>query len=843
MKPTRREAMVTAASAFLIRDVRAASSSPSLGGFEIARRSKIERDLPTPDFFEGMLLGNGDIGVVITVRPDAIGLHLGKGDCWDIRVDESHADEVLTFAELLKLWQRASEEAKRQGKPNLIYLEREIPFFREYTERVTASYAKPWPRPWPCGILWVHWDPNRYQIIHQELDPSNGAFCLTINHAASTIDLRCFVNTTTGHVCLWSDQPAHFSAIAYEPNIDPQAFLPAPILDGRSSDESAEFECFQRFPATAPSEKHPNPEPSEHDSSFALHGIVQGHWHLVGLSELKRRLTNFELLRAPFTEFEKSSGIHLVADRPQRLRVDLALFTPRDDKNPAQRAASEARKMSAISQRELQAQSGEYWKDYWSRSAAEFQDKELERLWIHNQYWLGCCLRQGKIAPGLWGNWTSGRIGTAWHGDYHFNYNVQQIFWGVFSSNHADQHLPYIDLIENLLPMSEKYAHDKFALPGAYFPHSAYPVPSQVVPYPAPPWGYEFCETPWAVQSLWWHYLYTHDDAILHRVYPLLRSAARFIVAYVQLGSDGRYHFRPTVSPENWGCTVDFRLNQDCIMDLALTRFLLDAVSQASKQLGVDLKERRQWDEVREKLGEYPKTTTAEGEVWVDVLNAPAGWIYNIPVTLAPVFPGEQVGLGLQQEQLALARRTAAAVRLEGGNDVVYQPFIRARLGMLDLDWFKNEVRYCRMPNGLVQDRVRQTGGRYTDATDFDFMMRMGVWIENLSLPAVLNECMLQSYTGIMRLFPNTTHLSPARFRDLRAAGAFLVSAGWDGSNVLPFEILSEKGNQVRLARPWPDRGVSVIELPEARPVSIEWSGEVAEFATGAGKRYRVTPE
>ena len=48
---------------------------------------------------------------------------------------------------------------------------------------------------------------------------------------------------------------------------------------------------------------------------------------------------------------------------------------------------------------------------------------------------------------------------------------------------------------------------------------------------------------------------------------------------------DGKYHVIPTVSPENWGCTVDFRLNQDCIMDLALIDFLMQAVVEASRDL------------------------------------------------------------------------------------------------------------------------------------------------------------------------------------------------------------------------------------------------------------------
>jgi hypothetical protein len=221
--------------------------------------------------------------------------------------------------------------------------------------------------------------------------------------------------------------------------------------------------------------------------------------------------------------------------------------------------------------------------------------------------------------------------------------------------------------------------------------------------------------------------------------------------------------------------------------------------------------------------------------VWLDVPGAPAEWIYNVPVTLAPVFPGEQVGLESGAEQLAIARRSAQTVRLEGGNDLVFQPLVRARLGMLDAAWFKQEVRYSRLPNGIANDRVRQSGGRYGEMTDFDFMMRMGVWTENLSLPAVLNECLLQSYSGVMRLFPNTTNLGPARFRDLRAAGAFLVSAEWDGKAVAGVRILSEKGATLRLRNPWGEAAVRVT--PET---TVERQAGVLSIRTRAGGRYAI---
>src|SRR5712664_3333577 len=48
------------------------SPDPHLNASEIARRHMIVRDTPSPSFFDGMLLGNGDVGACVVVRPDAL---------------------------------------------------------------------------------------------------------------------------------------------------------------------------------------------------------------------------------------------------------------------------------------------------------------------------------------------------------------------------------------------------------------------------------------------------------------------------------------------------------------------------------------------------------------------------------------------------------------------------------------------------------------------------------------------------------------------------------------------------------------------------------------------------
>jgi len=104
----------------------------------------------------------------------------------------------------------------------------------------------------------------------------------------------------------------------------------------------------------------------------------------------------------------------------------------------------------------------------------------------------------------------------------------------------------------------------------------------------------------------------------------------------------------------------------------------------------------------------------------------------------------------------------------------------------------------------------------------------------------VLNECMLQSYTGAIRLFPNTHNLGPARFANLRAAGAFLVSASYDGKSVSGVSLLSEKGKTVRLANPWQAAQVRVTRIRDGRSIAVRSEGGAVIFPTDAGETYRL---
>src|SRR5882757_3965983 len=209
MRTTRRKFLQTSAIASLAAvgsiDVAAQDDlrSPTrnrgeLDAFEKAGRHPLVRTTPGPTYFEGMLLGNGDVGVCAVVRPDALAFHISKSDCWDIRVTEGSEKEVRPFSEILEMWRQANAAVKRDGKGDALTIDGDQAF-HAFHEKVGAAYRESWPRPWPCGTVWLKWDPRWVEPVLYSLSPANGLFSLefkltTIEGERSSAHLTALVD-------------------------------------------------------------------------------------------------------------------------------------------------------------------------------------------------------------------------------------------------------------------------------------------------------------------------------------------------------------------------------------------------------------------------------------------------------------------------------------------------------------------------------------------------------------------------------------------------------------------------------------------------------------------------
>jgi len=122
-----------------------------------------------------------------------------------------------------------------------------------------------------------------------------------------------------------------------------------------------------------------------------------------------------------------------------------------------------------------------------------------------------------------------------------------------------------------------------------------------------------------------------------------------------------------------------------------------------------------------------------------------------------------------------------------------------------------------------------------------------GGCLENMGATAAINEMLLQSYTGVLRVFPVwSKDVGPASFEALRARGAFIVSASMDiAGNVSPIIVVSEQGTSPCVFESPLSWGVGVPAVRSAGatvPVSKRSDGAF-EFSTTAGATYTISTQ
>ena len=228
-------------------------------------------------------------------------------------------------------------------------------------------------------------------------------------------------------------------------------------------------------------------------------------------------------------------------------------------------------------------------------------DYRLEELYYqYGRYLLIACSRSGNMPANLQGMWHNNLNGP-WRVDYHNNINIQMNYWPACSTNLGECIRPLVDFIRSLVKPGEETAKAYFNARGWTASISA-----NIFGFTSPlssedmSWNFNPMAGPWLATHIWEYYDYTRDKEFLKRTgYDLLKSSAQFTVDYLWHKPDGTYTAAPSTSPEHGP------IDQGATFVHAVVReILLDAI-EASKVLGVDKKERKQWEHVLANLVPY----------------------------------------------------------------------------------------------------------------------------------------------------------------------------------------------------------------------------------------------
>lgn len=419
-----------------------------------------------------------------------------------------------------------------------------------------------------------------------------------------------------------------------------------------------------------------------------------------------------------------------------------------------------------------------WWHEYYPMSFVTIPDKGLESLYWQTVYRFGCTSRSGRCfvdTSGLWfqgGPWAY--ITTDW--------NIQSAHWPVYAANRLDQGLELVDRLH-----AGRDALIKAVRPVQWQEDSAY-LPIAVAPdmrgaRDGDKRYYELLGTlAWTMSNTWFQYRYSMDDRMLReKIYPLLRRGVNLYLHMVQEGEDGKLHLPPTYSPET-------SVFADCNFDLALFKWGCLTLLKASKRLGIDDPLIPRWKQVAEKLVDFPADEHGF-RLGRDQTSPPEHRHFSHLLMIYPLHLVNIEQEGSRQVLQASCDRANAVTGLPAMVQTHVGP-ISAALGQGDtaLEGLKH-LQSDLMPNGLWPCG----GNPCIESTLGAANIIQDMLIQSWSDPA-------KDESGPIRVFPAVPSAwKDVEFRDLRAEGAFLVSAKREAGRTQWVRIKSLAGEPCRV--------------------------------------------
>ena len=481
--------------------------------------------------------------------------------------------------------------------------------------------------------------------------------------------------------------------------------------------------------------------------------------------------------------------------------------------DPAPHAAAAALKRTMAGDLETHKA---WWKSFWGRSTVRLPDPVLEKQWYLETYKLGAASRRGAPPITLQAVWTAddGSL-PPWKGDFHNDLNTQLSYWPSYSGNRLEEGLAFLDWLWAIKPRCEEYTKLYFGVDGLN-------VPGVAALDGAPMGGWiQYSLGPtvsaWLAHHFWLHWAYSGDRVFLEeRGYPYLEAVAVFLDALSVRGPDGRRKLPLSSSPEINDNRIDAWFGETTNFDLALVRWLFGAAAAMADELGL-AEDATRWRTV---LGEWPELALSEEDG--RLLVAPGRPLEESHRHFSHLMAIHPLGLvdwsGGEEARRAIRGALAELERLGPDWWCGYSYSWLGNLAARAMDGERAAAAlrtfadcFC-LPNGF------HANGDQTKSGKSKLTYRPFTLEGNFAFAAGVQEMLLQSHAGVVRVFPAVpASWADVSFGSLRAVGAFLVSAKREGGRVVEVEVTAEKGGRLRLEDPFAGRAPKVAPSFEGR--------------------------
>ncbi|MDH4197094.1 MAG: glycoside hydrolase family 95 protein [Candidatus Aminicenantes bacterium] len=720
-----------------------------------AARHDLRSGSLAPSWDEGLPLGNGLIGALIWKKGDALRFSLDRADLWDLRPVKEFERPEFRFS-----WVR-EQVLKRDYKP--VHELGDIPYDRDPAPTKIPAAALEFDIAALGEVASVRLD---LRAALAEVEWKNGARMSTFVHAGETVGWFVFEGLPE----------------AVEPRL-----IPPPYVRADDRKESRDVVTGK----TLASLGYPPPVILEAQNSVYYHQEGWGGMSYEVAVEWQRPRPGLLV------------GLWTVSSAYPRLETGFLAVVN----------AQKAWKRTLTSDLETHLA---LWQDYWEKSLIEIPDPLLEAQWYREVYKFGSASRRGAPPITLQAVWTADNGSLPpWKGDFHHDLNTQLSYWPCYSGNRLDKGLAFLDWLWAVRPEAEKYTKTFFGTAGLNFPGV-----STLEGKPMGGWiQYSLGPTvsAWLAHHFYLHWAFSRDRLFLgDRAYPWLRSVAVFLDQLSERGPGGKRKLPLSSSPEINDNRVEAWFNETTNYDLALIRWLYGATAELAGELGLK-NEQQKW---KKALSEWPELALAEDDG---------------RLLVAPGYPLRESHRHFSH---LMAIHPLGLLSMDGGE--ADRRTIRASLAELDrlgpdwwcgysYSWLGNMAAWAG--DGEKAAKALRTfaacfclpnsfhvNGDQCRAGHSKFTYRPFTLEGNFAFASAIQEMLLQSQTGVVRIFPAVPATwKNVAFERLRARGAFLVSARRRNGRFVEASVTSEKGGDLSLEIPSDGGACRVSGIPEDR--------------------------
>ena len=479
-----------------------------------------------------------------------------------------------------------------------------------------------------------------------------------------------------------------------------------------------------------------------------------------------------------------------------------------------------------------------HWNAFWKCGRVCLPDSLVQRQHNLGMYLLGSCSRPGSQAPGLQGLWSFNEAGSGWN-DYTNDFNSQAYFWPAYTGNQLQLAEPYYETFKGMLPQVNRDTKKYYKARGA-----AYPLSCSPEGYASP--GYvththTAGTSAFIAQNYYWGYLYTLDKSYLRETaYPVMRECAAFYLDRIDI-ERGKAVIHATTSPEEgeggyeaWG--------DNATMDIALIRQLLAATIDAATVLNCDDALCGQWQDLLERLPDYP----VKNGYLIEMQGREFKDSYRHAAVVTPTWPCDEMTSISRAADRRLGEASFQRYLDKGqwgwaGYTYPWVAILAARLGQGN-----RAEKFLREFFGVG---CLQCGGLHMNA-DFGGTLKTATGEKNFTLEGntmystAVFEMLLQSHNNAIHIFPALPDAwQDVSFEDLRARGAFLVSAQRRGGQIKEFTIKSLAGTSCCMLNPFGSGDVVVRQRRSGKSVNVDTrvKGKRVSFETSKNSLYVIS--